>query len=119
LEIIGYSFSDFVGWQYSFRSTSGYIFMLVGGAVSWCSAKQSLATLSTMATKFVTCFEASNQGIWLRNFVRGLHIMKGIERPLKLYCDNKSIILYLDNNKSSNKSKHIDIKFQVVKKGYI
>ena len=51
----------------------------------------------------------------LRNFVTGLHILDGIERPLKLFCDNKSAVLYSNNNKSSTKSKFIDIKFLVVK----
>ena len=41
--------------------------------------------------------------------------MEGIERPLKLYCDNKSAVLYSNNNRSSSRSKHIDIKFLVVK----
>ncbi|KAM6575732.1 hypothetical protein CsatA_024059 [Cannabis sativa] len=68
-----------------------------------------------MAAEFVACYEASNHGIWLRNFVTGLRIVNGIERPLKLYCDNKSVVLYSNNNRSSTKSKHIDIKFLVVK----
>ena len=34
LEIIGYSDSDFVGCVDSRKSTSGYIFMFAGGAVS-------------------------------------------------------------------------------------
>ena len=84
-------------------------------AVSWRSAKQTLTASSTMATEFVACYEASNHGIWLRNFVTGLRIVEGIERPLKLYCDNKSAVLYSNNNRSSTKSKHIDIKFLVVK----
>ena len=41
--------------------------------------------------------------------------MDGIERPLKLFYDNKSAVLYSNNNRSSTKSKHIDIKFLVVK----
>ena len=41
--------------------------------------------------------------------------MEGIERPLKLYYDNKSAVLYSNNNRSSTKSKNIDIKFLVVK----
>ena len=41
--------------------------------------------------------------------------MDGIERPLKLRCYNKLEVLYSNNNKSSTKLKHIDIKFQVVK----
>ena len=35
LEIVGYSNSDFAGCLDSRRSTSSYIFMLAGGAVSW------------------------------------------------------------------------------------
>ena len=41
--------------------------------------------------------------------------MDGIERPLQLFCDNKSAVLYFNNNRSSTKSMHIDIKFLVVK----
>ncbi|KAH9793735.1 hypothetical protein KPL71_004641 [Citrus sinensis] len=115
LEIIGYSDSDFAGCQDSRRSTSGYIYMLAGGAISWRSAKQTLVASSTMAAKFVACYEASNQGIWLRNFVTGLRILEGVERPLKIFCDNKSAVLYSNNNRSSTKSKHIEIKFLVVK----
>ena len=42
-------------------------------------------------------------------------MVKGIERPLKLYRDNNSTVLYSNNNISSSNSKHIDIKFLVVK----
>ncbi|XP_040872071.1 secreted RxLR effector protein 161-like [Glycine max] len=115
LEIIGYSDSDFAGCQDSKRSTSGYIFMLAGGAISWKSVKQTLIASSTMAAKFIVCFEASNHGIWLRNFVTGLRVVDGIERPLKIYCDNNSTVLYSNNNRSATKSKFIDIKFLVVK----
>lgn len=73
-----------------------------------------LVASSTMAVEFVACYEASNHGIWLRNFVFGLRILEGVERPLKLYCDNKLAVLYSNNNRSSTKSKHIEIKFLVV-----
>ncbi|RVW85181.1 Retrovirus-related Pol polyprotein from transposon TNT 1-94 [Vitis vinifera] len=115
LELIGYSDSDFAGCQDSRRSTSGYIYLLAGGAISWRSAKQTLVTSSTMEAEFVACYEASNQGIWLRNFVTGLRVLDGIERPLKIFCVNKSAVLYSNNNRSSTKSKYIDIKFLVVK----
>lgn len=94
LEITGYSDLDFAGCLDSLRSTLGYIFMLAGGAVSWQSAKQTLTTSSTMAAEFVACYETSNHGIWMRNFVTRLQIVEGIERLLKLYCDNKSVVLY-------------------------
>ncbi|KAL1569025.1 secreted RxLR effector protein 161-like protein [Salvia divinorum] len=115
LEIIGYSDSGFAGCQDSRRSTSGYVFLLAGGAISWRSAKQTLVAPSTMAAEFVACYEASCHGLWLRNFVTGLRIIQGVERPLKLYCDNNSAVQYSNNNRSSAKSKHIEIKFLVVK----
>ena len=37
-----------------------------------------------------------------------------VERPLQLHCDNKSYKLYCNSDKSSTKSKHIDIKFLVI-----
>ena len=115
LEITGYSDSNYVGCQDSRRATSSYIYLLAGGAISWKSAKQTLVAFSTMAVEFVACYEASNHGLWLQNFVTRLRILEVIKRPLKLYCDNKSAVLYSNNNRSSSRSKHIDIKFLVVK----
>ena len=42
--------------------------------------------------------------------------MNGFERPLKIYCDNNLSVLYSNNNRSSVKSKHIHLKFLIVKK---
>src|SRR3954469_23373871 len=63
LEIVGFSDSDFSGCQDTRRSTSGYVFLLAGGAISWKSMKRTLIASSTMAAEFVACFEASNQGL--------------------------------------------------------
>ena len=114
-EIIGYSDSDHGGCQDSKRSTSGYVYLLAGGAISWKSAKQSLIGPSTMAAEFIAYFEATNHAIWIRNFVTGLGILKSIEKPLKVFCDNNSAVQYSNNNRSSSKSKYIDIKFLSVK----
>ena len=116
IEIIGYLDSDFAGCQDSRRSTSGYIYLLARGAISLKSAKQTLITFSTMTAEFVACYVASNHELWLRNFIAGLRILSGIERLLKLYCDNKLTILHSNNNRSLYRSRHIDIKFLVVKK---
>ncbi|RVW22637.1 Retrovirus-related Pol polyprotein from transposon TNT 1-94 [Vitis vinifera] len=46
LEIVGYSDSNFAGCLDNRRSTSGYIFMVDGRAVSWKSVKQTLIASS-------------------------------------------------------------------------
>ncbi|RDX69004.1 hypothetical protein CR513_51943, partial [Mucuna pruriens] len=115
LEIIGYSNSNFARCQDRKYSMFGYTYMLARGAISWKSVKWTLIAPSTMVVEFVACFETSNHEIWLRNSVTSLRVVDGIERPLKIYFDNNSIVLYSNNNKSSTKSKFIDIKFLVVK----
>ena len=52
------------------------------------------------------------------NFITGLPIVDGIDRPLKINCENKAVELYSKNNRSSSKSKHIDIKFLVLRREF-
>ena len=70
--MIGYSDSDFVGCIDSRKSTSSYIFKLADGAVSWRSAKRTLTATSTMDADFVSSFEASSHGVWLKSSIYGL-----------------------------------------------
>ena len=72
LEVVGYSNSGFTSCTDSRKSTSGYVFMLANGAISWRSAKQSLITTSTVEAEFVSYFEVTSQGIWLKSFIVGL-----------------------------------------------
>jgi hypothetical protein len=97
------------------RSTSGYVFKLTGGAISWSSSKLIVMTSSTIYVEFVACYEAVGQAMWLKKFVSGLRGVDSIERPLKLYCDNESAVLYAHNNKKIKVVKHINIRFYVVK----
>nr|CAN77687.1 hypothetical protein VITISV_002733 [Vitis vinifera] len=111
LEVIGYSYSDYTGCIDSRKSTSGYVFMLAGGAISWRKAKQTLTATSTMKVEFVFCFEATSHGVWLKSFIFGLRVVDSIFRPLKIYCDNSAIVFMAKNNKSSSQNKHINIKY--------
>lgn len=110
-EVLGYSDSDYAGCLDSRKSTSGYIFMLAGGAVSWRSAKQTLTATSTMQAEFVACFEASSHGVWLKSFISGISIINSISKPLRILCDNTAAVFLAKNNKSGSRNKHIDIKY--------
>ena len=115
LEVVGYSDANFAGCVDTKKSTSGYIFTLAGGAISWKSSKQTLKASSTMRAEFVACYEATGQAVWLKNFIPGLRVVDSIAKPLTLYCDNQPAVFYTSNNKSSGTAKHIDIKYHVVK----
>jgi hypothetical protein len=56
LEIKGYSDADYAGDKDERKSTTGYMFTLAGGAISWRSCKQTIVASSTMYAKFIACF---------------------------------------------------------------
>jgi hypothetical protein len=68
-----------------------------------------------MYVEFIACYEATGQAEWLKKFVPGLRVVDNIENLLKIYCDNESAVQYSYNNKKSDVSKHIIIKYYVVK----
>ncbi|KAL0428126.1 UNVERIFIED_CONTAM: Retrovirus-related Pol polyprotein from transposon TNT 1-94 [Sesamum latifolium] len=104
LKVVGYSDSYFAGCVDSRKSTSGYIFMIANGAVSWRSAKQTLIATSTMEGEFMSCFEATSHGVWLKSFISDLRIMDSISRPLRIYSDNSAAV-FMAKKKKEWKSK--------------
>ena len=45
------------------KSQTGYIFLLNGRAVSWCSSKQSVVAGSTCESEYIVASEAANEGV--------------------------------------------------------
>ena len=90
--------------------------MFANGDVSWRNAKQTLIATSTVEAGFISCFEATSHGIWMKGFISRLRIIDPISRPLKIFCDNSTVVFLAKNNKSGSRSKHIDIKYLVIRK---
>ena len=115
LEVVGFSDSDYTSCVDDKNSTSGFIFMMVEGVVSWTSVKQTLTTSSIMKAEYVVCYEATCHVIWLRNLISTLEVFYSSSRPLKLFCDNFADVSFSRNTRSTYRSKHIDVKFFFVK----
>ena len=94
LEVVGYSDSDFGSCSDDRKSTSGYIFMLAGGAISWKSVKESLIASLTMYVEFIACYGASSQVVWLTNLILELQVVDSISRPIVIYYDNNAVVFY-------------------------
>ena len=87
--------------------------MMVEGAVSWENVKQTLTASSSVEAKYVACYEATCHAIWLQNFISALEV--AISKPLKLICYNSTAVFFSKNTMSTSYSKHIDVKFFLVK----
>jgi hypothetical protein len=68
-----------------------------------------------MYTKFISCYEALEQAMWLKNFIPSLRVVNNISKSLTIYCDNKAAVFFSHNNMSSGVVKHIDLRYLVVR----
>jgi len=59
----GYTDSDFAGCKAIARSTYGYLFTVVGGAVSWKSKRASIVTLSILEAEFTGLIEGNKEAL--------------------------------------------------------
>ena len=64
--------------------------------------KKTLIATSTVEAEFVSCFEATSHGLWLKSFISGLRVLDSISRPLRIYCDNSAAVFMVENNKRSS-----------------
>jgi hypothetical protein len=112
-ELIAYSDSDYGGDVDDRKSTSGYVFMMGSGAVSWSSRKQPIVTLSTTEAEFIAAAHCVCQGIWLKRILECIGLEQ--RKCLTVLCDNSSTIKLSKNPVLHGRSKHIDIRFHFLR----
>ena len=89
--------------------------MLAGSAISWKTSKQTITATSTFQAEYIAIYEATLQALWLRNFGSKLELIKSIQRPITIYCDNASAVFFAKNNRRTSHSRNIDVKYYSVR----
>ena len=79
------------------KSQTRYIFTLKGGAVSWCSYKQSVVAGSTCEAEYIAASEAANEGVWMKEFISDLGVIPSASGPMEIFCDNTGAIPWQRN----------------------
>src|SRR3954464_10575859 len=74
------------------KSQSGYVFTFNGAAVSWRSAKQSVVARSSTESEYIAASEASQEAIWMKEFITELGVVPSAQDPMSIYCDNMAAI---------------------------
>ena len=60
-----------------------------------------------MEAKYISCSTAVSEAIWIKQFVDNLKLSIP-NRPVDVFCDNKSAISLIKSGANSSKSKHIE-----------
>lgn len=77
LLLFRYTDADFATNKDDRRSTSGYIFFLAGGPISWASKRQQVVAPSSTEAKYIGQYNAAREGVWIRSLLERLGL-----RPL-------------------------------------
>lgn len=105
-ELKAYCDADYAGDIDTRRSTTGYVFMMNGGAISWNSKRQPTVAASTTEAEYMAAAAAVKEGLWMRKLLESLKIKVD---KINILCDNQSAIKLLKNPIFSVRSKHIDV----------
>ncbi|XP_073351822.1 uncharacterized protein [Aegilops tauschii subsp. strangulata] len=98
-----------------FKSQSGYVFILNGGAVDWKSSKQKTVADSTTEAEYVAASEASKEAVWIKQFLEDLGVVPSALDPVEMYCDNSGAVAQAREPSSHHKTRHIQRKYKLIR----
>ena len=96
-----------------FKSRSGFVFMMAGGAIFWYSKKQSLVALSSTEAEYYALSETAKEAIWLRNVLSEIGLI--MKSPFEIKQDNQSTIAIAVNPIAHARTKHIGVKMHHIR----
>jgi hypothetical protein len=95
------------------KSTSGFVFMLGGAAISWSSKKQAAVALSSTEAEYLAGAHAAKEAVWLRRLLGELG--QDTHLPTALHIDNQSAIAIARNPEFHDRTKHIDVRYHFLR----
>ena len=113
LSIESYTDADYAGSIVDRRSTTGYCTFLGGNLVTWRSKKQNVVARSSVEAEFRAMAQGICELLWLKIILDDLKIRW--EKPMKLYCDNKSAISIAHNPVQHDRIKHVEVDRHFIK----
>ena len=112
-DLIGCSDADWAGDADDCHSTSGNLFLLAGGPISWQSKKQGVVALSTCEAEYVALSAAVQEAIWLKKLLADLGVVP--KQPVVIMEDNQGALTVAKNPIAHTRTKHIDIRYHFIR----
>ena len=112
-QLVGFSDSDWAGQIDDRKSTSGTIFFLNNGPISYASRSQKCVALSTAESEYVALGEAAREAIYLRMLLKDLGQEQ--KEPTVIFEDNVAAEKLTKNNVLHGRTKHFEIKHHFIR----
>jgi hypothetical protein len=116
LKLEGYCDANYAGDLDTRRSTTGYLFTLAGGAISWASKCQPTVACSTVEAEYMAAALTTRDAMWIKKLFSDVSIPC---QPIIIHCDNQGAIQLSKHAIASPRTKHIDISHHFVRERVI
>ncbi|KAH9312996.1 hypothetical protein KI387_028031, partial [Taxus chinensis] len=90
------------------NSTSGFVFFMGSGPISWGSKKQNFVSRSSTEAEYRAVGEAVCEAIWLRRILEGIGLQQQKSTPV--YVDNEGVLNLVRNPVFHERTKHIEVQ---------
>ncbi|KAF5775122.1 putative RNA-directed DNA polymerase [Helianthus annuus] len=111
----GYSDASWIDRTNDSKSTSGWIFTLAGGAVSWASKKQTCIAHSTMEAELIALAAAGKEAEWIRDLLTDIRLWDVPMPCIPMYCDSEATLSKVYNAVYNGGSRHIGLRHNYVR----
>ena len=111
----GYTDASWISNTEDNSSTSGWVFLLGGGAISWASKKQTCNTSSTMESEFVALAAAGKEAEWLKNLLLEIPLWPKPIAPISIRCDSATTLAKAYSQMYNGKSRHLGVRHSIIR----
>ena len=111
--ISGYCDADYAGDIASAKSTSGYVFYIANGPITWKSKLQTIIAQSTTKAEYIVINIAAKEAVYIKSLLKELGLYK--QNKLPLYTDNNGALLLANNPIFHERTKHIAVKYHYIR----
>eukprot|EP00253_Pinus_taeda_P002072 PITA_02072 len=90
------------------RFTTGYVFTLAGGEISWMSKLQEIVVLSATEAEYIAASDASKEANLLKGLLDEIGIM---QEKVNVLCDSQSVIHLATNPTYHSRTMNNDVMY--------
>ena len=97
------------------KETSGYIFNIARGVVSWKSKKQTILAQSTIEFEIIALVTASEEASWLKRLLSEIPVWEKPMSAVLIHCDSTMAIAKIENHYYNGKRRKIRRKHNTIR----
>ena len=117
--ITAFSDSDWGGCRDTRRSTTGYIVLVNGNVVHWCSTRQRTVATSSTEAEYMALAEVAKEISWFASWLTEVQVLVPssfvLVPPAVVQVDNSAAIALTKEGAPHQRSKHIDVRYHFIR----